>query len=211
MIIPMEAMPLRFNPFEEKTMTTRKPEEFTAEEVAKCQVEFPGLTEKEARISLERRQVYGDPYQNHAGIAAAWAGVLQVWAPRIARGDALPPHVIAILMGQLKMNRCRLQHHQDNYDDASVYMTFASSFQQRWEREGGEKPCPDPMAYFVDPVKIELKAETLMGDRCPHVALLNLPGGWQCSECGKKVGPKKEGAARGATSIREEPRDQASA
>ena len=68
-------------------MTMRKQHEFSAEEVAAAQAEFPGLSEAEARISLERRQVYGDPYQNHYGIAQSWAGLLQVWAPRIARGE----------------------------------------------------------------------------------------------------------------------------
>lgn len=127
----------------------RKQHEFTADEVAAAQAEFPGLSEAEARISLERRQVYGDPYQNHYGIAQSWAGLLQVWAPRIARGEPIPPHVVALMMAALKTNRCRLQFHKDNYDDANVYMTFASAFQQRWEREGGEEPCPDPMAYFT--------------------------------------------------------------
>lgn len=130
-------------------MTMRKQHEFTAEEVAAAQAEFPGLSEAEARISLERRQVYGDPYQNHYGIAQSWAGLLQVWAPRIARGEPIPPHVVALMMAALKTNRCRLQFHKDNYDDANVYMTFAQGFQQRWEREGGEKATPDPMAYFI--------------------------------------------------------------
>lgn len=287
----------------------KKQHEFTAEEVAKCQAEFPGLNENEARISLERRQVYGDPYQNHAGIAAAWAGILQVWAPRIARGDALPPHVIALLMAQLKMNRCRLQHHQDNYDDANVYMTFASAFQQRWEREGGEKATPDPMAYFIGvdlakpgsdktvvahvnakdgkvekivpldspssgemripskgdavdqpEVRLEWEMAQLISAQfhnsnkfrftanagtsfeieatydihpgqclaildkprtydqvakekkaaCPHTTLANMPGGWQCGDCGKMVDPRK-GAGSGATSIHQEPRNPPSA
>ena len=130
-------------------MTMRKQHEFSAEEVAAAQAEFPGLSEAEARISLERRQVYGDPYQNHYGIAQSWAGLLQVWAPRIARGEPIPPHVVALMMAALKTNRCRLQFHKDNYDDANVYMTFAQGFQQRWEREGGEKATPDPMAYFI--------------------------------------------------------------
>ena len=106
-------------------MTMRKQHEFSAEEVAAAQAEFPGLSEAEARISLERRQVYGDPYQNHYGIAQSWAGLLQVWAPRIARGEPIPPHVVALMMAALKTNRCRLQFGLDTGDLIRGLVAFA--------------------------------------------------------------------------------------
>lgn len=118
-----------------------KAADFPMSEVTPIMQEY-GLDEANARLSLERRQIYGDPYQNHRGIAQSWAGILQPWWDRIRRGEHLPPHVVALLMVQVKTSRCRLKHHQDNFDDAEVYLAFTSAFQKRWEAEGGEAPLP---------------------------------------------------------------------
>lgn len=80
-------------------------------------------------IKDSRQQVYGPPRENHEGIAQMWASILQPWAPVIARCDPLPPHIIALLMTLLKINRMRLVFHEDNYDDASIYLSFARSWQ----------------------------------------------------------------------------------
>jgi hypothetical protein len=88
-----------------------------------------GLSEDQARISYERRKVYGDPRDNHRGIAMAWAGLLQPHAERIARLEPIPEHVVALMMAALKLNRMRNVYHADNYDDASVYFGFAQAWQ----------------------------------------------------------------------------------
>lgn len=108
-----------------------------------------GLSESEALISLERRQVYGDPEVNHIGIAMGWAGILQPWALDIAAMRPLPPHVVALLMASLKLNRMRVRFHADNYDDASVYQGFARAWQREHEERHGVQtiiipPRPSP-------------------------------------------------------------------
>lgn len=82
-------------------------------------------------IKRDRQAIYGDPRENHEGIAAAWAGLLQPWWVEIAEGTPVPPHVVALLMAALKMNRMRRVYHADNFDDIRVYLEFA----EKWQKE----------------------------------------------------------------------------
>jgi hypothetical protein len=91
------------------------------------------------QVKHDRQTIYGDPRENHTGIAQAWAGILQPWHEEIRRGDALPPHVVALLMVLLKANRMRRVFHKDNYVDARAYMDFAQEWQQ-------QSPPPSSMA-----------------------------------------------------------------
>ncbi len=47
----------------------------------------------------------------------------------------VPVHVVALLMVALKLNRMRLRHKKDNYDDLAVYLQFAEEWQEEWERD----------------------------------------------------------------------------
>jgi hypothetical protein len=94
-----------------------------------------GVDAEEAAIMVERQKVYGDPKQNHEGIAQGWAGILQPWAERIARGEPIPPHVVALMMAAMKLNRMRNVFHKDNYDDLRNYLAFAEAWQREWEKE----------------------------------------------------------------------------
>jgi hypothetical protein len=87
--------------------------------------------EKFDEIRRSRGAIYGDPRENHRGIAQGWAGLLQPWSEQIKRGDPLPEHVVALMMASLKLNRMRRVFHEDNYDDVSVYLAFA----EQWQRE----------------------------------------------------------------------------
>ncbi len=84
-------------------------------------------------IQAARQSVYGDPLQNHLGIAQGWAGLLQPHWEAVKNGDPLPPHVVVLLMAALKLNRMRLVHHEDNYKDAAVYLAFAERWQRDWK------------------------------------------------------------------------------
>jgi hypothetical protein len=86
------------------------------------------LTDLEA-LKADRQEVYGDPIENHKGIAQMWACLLQPHAERIARMEPLPEHVIALMMVGLKLNRMRRRFKQDNYDDLRVYLGFAEGWQ----------------------------------------------------------------------------------
>lgn len=87
------------------------------------------MTDLEA-LKAERQEVYGDPIENHKGIAQMWACLLQPHAERIARMEPLPEHVIALMMVGLKLNRMRRRYKQDNYDDLRVYLGFAEGWQE---------------------------------------------------------------------------------
>ena len=115
-----------FNPYEDKTFDEHKNDH---SEVAKV-MEMYGLTEDEAKLSIERREVYGCPLENHRGIAMAWAGLLQPHAEDIAAGKPLPPHMVALMMVALKLNRMRRVHKEDNYEDLTVYLSFANAWQK---------------------------------------------------------------------------------
>lgn len=84
-----------------------------------------------------RGAVYGDPYYNHAGIACQWAPLLKEWAQDIHEGCPLPPHVVALLLTSLKVNRCRLPgvFHEDNYTDMAIYAGMARDWQRRHAEE----------------------------------------------------------------------------
>lgn len=82
-------------------------------------------------LQRERQEVYGDPKENHDGVAMAWVGLLQPHAERIARGEPIPAWTVALLLASLKINRMRRVFKQDNYDDLAVYASFA----EKWQRE----------------------------------------------------------------------------
>jgi hypothetical protein len=82
-------------------------------------------------VKHERQKVYGDPLENHRGIAQAWAGILQPWHEEIRRGEPVPPHVVALLMAAMKMNRMRRVYHADNFTDLRAYLDFAQQWQER--------------------------------------------------------------------------------
>lgn len=109
-----------------------------------------GISRVQAEIAHERQKVYGDPKVNHDGIAQAWAGILQPYAVHMAEMKPLPAHVVALLMAALKMNRMRMVFHEDNFEDLSVYMSFAKA----WQRNDTSKttvigPKPSPTARLV--------------------------------------------------------------
>lgn len=80
-------------------------------------------------IKNERRKVYGEPRENHKGIAQMWAPMLQPWADRIAKGIPIPEHVVSLMMALLKIDRMRLVFHKDNYDDCKNYLGFSEEWQ----------------------------------------------------------------------------------
>lgn len=82
------------------------------------------------KIKAERQKVYGDPLENHKGIAQMWAPLLQPHADAIKAGEPIPPHVVALLMCALKLDRMRIAYHEDNYADLRNYLSFA----QEWQR-----------------------------------------------------------------------------
>ena len=86
-------------------------------------------------IKSDRQQVYGDPLENHEGIAKIWAPLLQPHWMDIRDGIPVPAHVVALLMVGLKLDRMRLVFSQDNYDDLRNYLSFA----EEWQRPTGTK------------------------------------------------------------------------
>lgn len=87
------------------------------------------MNDHREKIKADRQLVYGNPRQNHIGIAQMWAPLLQPhWLP-IRNGNPLPEHVVALLMAALKLDRMRLRYHSDNYDDAINYLEFAREWQ----------------------------------------------------------------------------------
>lgn len=90
-------------------------------------------TEDEKRIFLERHPVYGDPMDSHANIGLVWTAILQQHYG-IKLPEAIPPHIVALMMAGMKVQRSTRAFHKDNYDDLSVYAKFAEQFQQFIEK-----------------------------------------------------------------------------
>ena len=91
------------------------------------------LNEQQCRIVRKRANIYGDPRENHRAIASCWAGLLAPHAESIARLEPLPEHVVALMMSMFKLCRMRMCYHEDNYDDARVYLSFAQAWQEEEE------------------------------------------------------------------------------
>jgi hypothetical protein len=83
-----------------------------------------------AAVKHERQKIYGPPRENHEGIAAAWTALLQPWHIEIRDGKPLPPHVVALCMAAMKMNRMRRVYHADNFTDIAAYLSFVQEWQQ---------------------------------------------------------------------------------
>lgn len=100
------------------------------EDVLELLVEAPEVGK---RLRAGRGTVYGDPRENHKGIAAMWAVLLQPHAEAISRGEPIPEWTVSLLMAALKLDRMRLAYHRDNYDDALLYLSFTERWQRDWK------------------------------------------------------------------------------
>lgn len=94
------------------------------------------LTPVHPDLQRERQSVYGDPKENHDGVAMSWVGLLQPQWERIKNGQPIPAWCVALLLAQLKINRMRRVFKQDNYDDLAVYASFA----EKWQKEEAALP-----------------------------------------------------------------------
>ena len=95
-------------------------------------------SQKLDNLKTERGKIYGDARENHRGIAQMWAPLLAPHAEAIADLQPIPEWTVALLMAALKVARCRLVFHEDNYDDAANYLDFAHAWQMTDARNSFE-------------------------------------------------------------------------
>jgi hypothetical protein len=95
-------------------------------------------------IKRERQKVYGEPRENHRGIAMQWAPILPAHAEKIARMEPLPEWVVTLMMMLVKANRMRYVYKQDNFDDMAAY----AGFTERWQQEASTGVC---RVYIASP------------------------------------------------------------
>lgn len=74
----------------------------------------------------QRQPDYGDPYQCHAAIGAAWGAILG--QAQYSKGDILQPHTVALMLAAMKLVREAYHHKQDNVEDCRVYLEFVEEF-----------------------------------------------------------------------------------
>lgn len=81
-------------------------------------------------LEQEREKHYGNPWDCHSNIASAWGGYLnQVVTTNSHSRIWLSPEDVANLLALMKIIRAGYDSfHQDNYDDAITYLTFARRF-----------------------------------------------------------------------------------
>lgn len=125
-------------------------------------------------VRRERGEIYGDPLENHRGIAQVWAPLLQPHWEAIKAGDPVPPHVVALAMVGLKLDRMRLAYSLDNYVDLLVYLTFAHDWQKMYDNvqavdreveEFQEEPTPATPGRTTKgwPLPVSLEKDPLAG------------------------------------------------
>lgn len=89
-------------------------------------------SERSTELVDDRGKKYGDAVENWMGITMHWAPILKPWWRRIREMRPVPPHVAALMMSLLKINRLRETFGEDTYDDLHVYAEFA----EEWQRNG---------------------------------------------------------------------------
>lgn len=97
---------------------------------SECCTATPNERGKLDAIQADRQKVYGDPRENHRMIAMAWAGLLKPHVEAINNVQPIPEWTVALMMASLKNLRMRNVFHQDNYDDARIYLSFAEEWQK---------------------------------------------------------------------------------
>lgn len=72
----------------------------------------------------ERGKVYGEPHLSHENIGLEWTGLLQQYYG-IRLPNAIPAHVVELMMAAFKIHRAVRVYHADNYIDLKAYAGFA--------------------------------------------------------------------------------------
>lgn len=88
------------------------------------------VDEIEKDLRRDRGKVYGDPLENHKGIASIWTPLLQPHVAKIKAGEPLPPWTVALMMAALKIDRMRVRYCADNFHDCLIYLAFADEWQR---------------------------------------------------------------------------------
>lgn len=102
------------------------------------------VSEIQRSMRAERGKVYGDPLENHRGIASMWTPLLQPHIDKLSRGEPIPAWTVALMMAVLKIDRCRIRYHADNYVDLLIYLAFADEWQRAeadQDADRGSKGC----------------------------------------------------------------------
>ena len=136
------------------------------------------LTPEQETIKKDRRKIYGEPLENHQGIAQMWAPLLQPHAEAIAAGRPIPAWPVALLMVALKLDRMRLVYHEDNYADIAVYLSFA----REWQKSSGDLAVSE-IGKKLDELEADVKA---LGLRRPSEGARAYKHKGFCGACGRK-------------------------
>lgn len=102
-------------------------------------------------IRGERGKVYGNPKENHRGIAQIWAPILKEHWNAIRSGDPIPEWVVAMLMSGLKYDRKRIRFHEDNFIDEFIYDSFVYDWQKEWQEKQTLKGNQPLRIYVAGP------------------------------------------------------------
>jgi hypothetical protein len=87
----------------------------------------------EKAIRAERASRYGDHHEGHTNVGKAWTAIIQQHYG-IKLPHDLPAHEVALMLGCNKLLRAATpggEHHEDNYDDARVYVQLARESAER--------------------------------------------------------------------------------
>lgn len=87
----------------------------------------PSHSERTKELLAERGAQYGDATAGHQNVGLIWTGLLRGRYGAQALPYPIPPDVVALMMTALKLYRAGLDtpHHEDNFDDAHVYLEIA--------------------------------------------------------------------------------------
>jgi len=87
-------------------------------------------------VHAERGAIYGDPVENHKGIAMMIAPLLQPHWEAIRDMKPIPASTVCCLLVAVKLNRMRRVRHEDNPRDLTLYAMFADVMQEAEQGEG---------------------------------------------------------------------------
>lgn len=92
---------------------------------------FSPEKERLEQLQIDRNATYGDPYAGHVAVGKACTALIENHYG-IVLPHAVPASLMAQMMVMVKMVRAAYgPGHQDNFDDAHVYVKFVEEFQKK--------------------------------------------------------------------------------
>lgn len=103
-------------------------------------------SERVRDIIRERSLTYGEPSTSMECLAGIWTNLLHHHYQQPLPAP-ITPHMAALMLAAMKVMRATMKFKVDNYDDASAFLSFAQSLQERDSMEHKRNGSPEGLPH----------------------------------------------------------------